>query len=89
MPLGGSLMDPLTMLGMWAGALLALITLGTAAWKAFVKAVEAVIATSIGRVWKDMDDIETRLSALELSLQFVREQLEELRRMMQTHIEDK
>jgi F0F1-type ATP synthase membrane subunit b/b' len=82
-------MDPLTMLGMWAGALLALIALGTAAWKAFVKAVEAVIATSIGRVWKDMDDIETRLSALELSLQFVREQLEELRRMMQTHIEDK
>jgi hypothetical protein len=36
-----------------------------------------------------MDDIERRLTALELSLQFVREQLEELRRMMQTHIEDK
>jgi F0F1-type ATP synthase membrane subunit b/b' len=82
-------MDPLTMLGMWAGALLALIALGTAAWKAFVKAVQAVIATSIGRVWKDMDDIEQRLSALELSMQFVREQLEELRRMMQQHIEDK
>jgi F0F1-type ATP synthase membrane subunit b/b' len=82
-------MDPLTMLGMWAGALLALIALGTAAWKAFVKAVEAVIAQSIGRVWKDMDDIESRLSALELSLQFVREQLEELRRMMQAHIEER
>ena len=82
-------MDPLTMLGMWAGALLALIGLGTAAWKAFVKAVEAVIATSIGRVWKDMDDIERRLSALEISLQFVREQLEELRRMMQAHIEER
>ena len=77
------------MLGAWAGALLALIALGTAAWKAFVTAVEAVISTSIGRVWKDMDDIEKRLSALELSLQFVREQLEELRRMMQQHIEDK
>jgi F0F1-type ATP synthase membrane subunit b/b' len=76
------------MLGMWAGALLALIGLGTAAWKAFVKAVEAVIAQSIGRVWKDMDDIERRLSALEISLQFVREQLEELRRMMQVHIEE-
>jgi F0F1-type ATP synthase membrane subunit b/b' len=81
-------MDPLTMLGMWAGALLALIGLGTAAWKAFVTAVEAVIAQSIGRVWKDMDDIERRLSALEISLQFVREQLEELRRMMQVHIEE-
>ena len=74
------------MVGAWAGALLALIALGTAAWKAFVKAVEAVISTSIGRVWKDMDDIEKRLSALELSLQFVREQLEELRRMMQQHV---
>jgi F0F1-type ATP synthase membrane subunit b/b' len=82
-------MDPVLMVGAWAGALLALIALLTAAWKAFVKAVEAVIATSIGRVWKDMDDIESRLSALELSLHFVREQLEELRRMMQAHIEER
>ena len=79
-------MDPLLMVGAWAGASLAVIALGTAAWKAFVTAVEAVIATSIGRVWKDMDDIERRLSALEISLQFVREQLEELRRMMQQHV---
>jgi F0F1-type ATP synthase membrane subunit b/b' len=82
-------MDPVLMVGAWAGAVLALIALLTAAWKAFVKAVEAVIATSIGRVWKDMDDIESRLSALELSLHFVREQLEELRRMMQAHIEER
>jgi F0F1-type ATP synthase membrane subunit b/b' len=82
-------MDPLTMAGMWAGALLALIALVTAAWKAFVKAVEAVISTSISRVWRDMDDLDERLTALEVSIQFVREQLEELRRMMQTHIEDK
>ena len=75
------------MVGAWAGAILALVALGTAAWKAFVTAVQSVIATSIGRVWKDMDDIERRLSALEISLQFVREQLEELRRMMQQHVE--
>ena len=81
-------MDPLVMAGAWAGALLAIIGLGTAAWKAFVKAVESVIEVSIGRVWRDMDDIEKRLSALELSMQFVREQLEELRRMMQSHIQD-
>ena len=79
-------MDPLLMVGAWAGAILALVALGTAAWKAFVTAVEAVISQSIGRVWKDMDDIEKRLSALEISLQFVREQLEELRRMMQQHV---
>lgn len=81
-------MDPLVMAGAWAGAILALIGLGTAAWKAFVVAVQSVIEVSIGRVWRDMDDIEKRLSALEISLQFVREQLEELRRMMQSHIQD-
>lgn len=81
-------MDPVLMVGAWAGALLAVAGAGRLLWKAFVRAVEAVIATSIGRVWRDMDDIEARLSALELSLQFVREQLEELRRMMQAHIQE-
>ena len=79
-------MDPLLMVGAWAGALLAVAGAGRLLWKAFVRAVEAVISTSIGRVWRDMDDVEARLSALELSLQFVREQLEELRRMMQQHV---
>jgi F0F1-type ATP synthase membrane subunit b/b' len=82
-------MDPVLMVGAWSAALLSVLGLGRLLWKAFVRAVEAVISTSIGRVWRDMDDIERRLTALELSLQFVREQLEELRRMMQTHIEDK
>jgi F0F1-type ATP synthase membrane subunit b/b' len=81
-------MDMLLMLGAWAAAVLAVAALTGAAWKAFVTAVEAVISQAMGRVWKDMDDIETRLSALELSLQFVRDQLEELRRMMQAHLED-
>jgi F0F1-type ATP synthase membrane subunit b/b' len=82
-------MDPVLMVGAWAAALMAVAGFGRLLWRAFVRAVEAVISTSIGRVWRDMDDIERRLTALELSLQFVREQLEELRRMMQTHIEDK
>jgi F0F1-type ATP synthase membrane subunit b/b' len=82
-------MDPVLMVGAWSAALLSVLGLGRLLWKAFVRAVEAVITTSIGRVWRDMDDIERRLTALELSLQFVREQLEELRRMMQTHIEDR
>jgi F0F1-type ATP synthase membrane subunit b/b' len=82
-------MDPVLMVGAWSAALLSVLGLGRLLWKAFVRAVEAVISTSIGRVWRDMDDIERRLTALELSLQFVREQLEELRRMMQTHIEDR
>jgi F0F1-type ATP synthase membrane subunit b/b' len=82
-------MDPVLMVGAWSAALLSVLGLGRLLWKAFVRAVEAVISTSIGRVWRDMDDIEQRLTALELSLQFVREQLEELRRMMQAHIEDR
>ena len=81
-------MDPLVMVGAWAGALLALFALASAAWKAFVKAVEAVISTSMGRIWRDMDDIEKRLSALETSMQFIKEQIEELRMMMHGHIHD-
>ena len=76
------------MWGAWAGALLALFALASAAWKAFVKAVEAVISTSMGRIWRDMDDIEKRLSALEVSMQFIKEQIEELRMMMHGHIHD-
>ena len=75
-------MDPVLMVGAWAGALLALIALLTAAWKAFVTAVEAVIATSIGRVGRDMDDIEERLSQVEYTLQFVREQLKDLHELV-------
>lgn len=81
-------MDPLMMWGAWAGALLALFALASAAWKAFVKAVEAVISASMGRIWRDMDDIEKRLSALETSMQFIKEQIEELRLMMHGHIHD-
>ena len=76
------------MVGAWAGALLAIAGVGRILWKTFVKAVETVISTSIGRVWRDMDDIERRLSALEVSMQFIREQIEELRQMMQAHIND-
>ena len=76
------------MAGAWAGALLAIAGLGRILWKTFVKAVETVISTSIGRVWRDMDDIEKRLSALEVSMQFIKEQIEELRRMMQSHIQN-
>ena len=81
-------MDPLVMAGAWAGALLAIAGVGRILWKTFVKAVETVISTSIGRVWRDMDDIEKRLSALEVSMQFIKGQIEELRRMMQSHIQN-
>jgi hypothetical protein len=82
-------MDPVLMVGAWAAALMAVAGFGRLLWRAFVKAVDTVISTSMSRIWRDMDDIENRLTALEASILFVREQLEELRRMMQTHIEDR
>ena len=51
-------MDPLVMAGAWAGALLAIAGVGRILWKTLVKAVETVISPSIGRVWRDMDDID-------------------------------
>jgi F0F1-type ATP synthase membrane subunit b/b' len=80
-------MDPLTMLGAWAGALLAIVALMRLLYHAFVKAVKVAIREELGRVWKDQDEIEQRLSALELSMQFVRQQLEDLRAMMQAHVD--
>lgn len=82
-------MDPLVMAGAWAAALLAIAGAGRLLWQGFSRTVRAIIREELGRVWKDQDDIEARLSALELSLRFVREQLAELREMMLAHIGDK
>ena len=75
------------MVGAWAAAIIALAGAARLLWKTFVAAVEGVISTSMNRIWRDMDDIEKRLTQVELTLQFVREQLEELRRMMQAHVD--
>jgi F0F1-type ATP synthase membrane subunit b/b' len=82
-------MDPVLMVGAWAAALMAIIGLGRILYHAFVKAVKVAIREELGRVWKDQDEIEQRLSALELSVQFVRQQLEDLRAMMQAHVDTK
>ena len=79
-------MDPLTMAGAWAGALLAIAALTRMAYRGMVKAIRSIFQQELSRVWRDMDDIEKRLSALEASMKFMREQLEELRRMMQEHV---
>ena len=81
-------MDPLLMAGSWAAAILAVAGFGRLLWKTFVTAVEKVISDAIARVWTDMDEIEERLSKLELSVQFIREQLDDLREMMRAHIQD-
>jgi hypothetical protein len=75
--------DPLLLSGAWAAAVLTLLALGKALQHAFLKAVKMAIREELDGVWKDQDDIEERLSAVELSLQFVREQLHRVEHMMQ------
>jgi cell division protein FtsB len=79
-------MDPLLMVGAWAGAILALAGLGRLAWGAFVKAVQSVIEVSISRVWKDMDQIESRLDRLEQQVNELREQVSAMRDLLLAHV---
>jgi len=80
-------MDPLIMAGAWAAALLSLGALLRGVYTLFLKAVRSAIREELGRVWKDQDEIENRLSALELSMQMIRKEIEALREMMQAHVE--
>ena len=80
-------MDPLTMAGAWAGAVLAIAALSRLLYAGFLKAVKVAIREELGRVWKDQDEIEHRLTALETAMQFIRKEIEALRQMMQDHVD--
>ena len=80
-------MDPLLMAGGWAAAIIAIAGALRVFYTLFLKAVRAAIREELARVWQDQDDIEQRLSSLEMALKFVREQLDELRDMMIRHVE--
>jgi chaperonin cofactor prefoldin len=82
-------MDPLVMTGAWAGAILAILGVLRLLYHAFLKAVKSAIREELDRVWKDQDEIEQRLDALERSMQFVRDQLARLEQMMTEHIRDR
>jgi hypothetical protein len=82
-------MDPLVMTGAWAGAILAILGVTRVLYHAFLKAVKSAIREELDRVWKDQDEIEQRLDALEKSMQFVRDQLARLEQMMTEHIREK
>jgi hypothetical protein len=79
-------MDPLVMAGAWAAAVLSIAALARLLYHGFIRAVKAAIREELARVWKDQDEIEQRLSALELSMQFIRQQIEQLRQMMEDHV---
>jgi chaperonin cofactor prefoldin len=82
-------MDPLLMAGAWAAALLSIAAITKLVANAVVRGIRSIFQQELQRVWVDMDDIEDRLSALEQSMQYLRQQIEELRRMMQQHVGDK
>jgi chaperonin cofactor prefoldin len=82
-------MDPLLMAGAWAAALLSIAAITKLVANAIVRGIRSIFQQELQRVWVDMDDIEDRLSALEQSMQYLRQQIEELRRMMQQHVGDK
>ena len=79
-------MDPLLMVGAWATALIAIAGVLRIGWKAFVAAVEKVIEVSISRVWRDMDDIESRLDRLEIAVGDLRRQVGKLQELLMAHV---
>ena len=79
-------MDPLLMAGAWAAALLSVGALLRGVYTLFLKAVKAAIREELARVWKDQDEIERRLSALETAVGYIRQQVEALTLMMQQHV---
>ena len=74
------------MAGAWAAALLSVGALLRGVYTLFLKAVKAAIREELARVWKDQDEIERRLSALETAVSYIRQQVEALTLMMQQHV---
>lgn len=77
------------MAGAWAAALLSIAAISRLIAQAVVRGIRSIFQQELQRVWRDMDDIESRLSALETSMQFLRQQIEQLREMMQAHVDER
>jgi len=82
-------MDPVLMAGAWAAAVLSVAALLRGIYTLFLKAVKAAIREEMARMWTDQDHIEQRLTALEMALAYVREQVDMLTKMMQAHIDNR
>jgi len=50
--------DPLLMVGAWAGAILAVVAAVNVMYKAFLKAVQSSVSSEFDRVWKELDEQE-------------------------------
>jgi chaperonin cofactor prefoldin len=82
-------MDPLLMVGAWAAALLSIGAVLRGIYTLFLRAVKSAIREEMARVWKDQDDIERRLDALERAMHYMRQQLDALTTMMREHMTDR
>ena len=82
-------MDPLLMVGAWAGALMAIAGLLRGLYTLFLKAVKAAIREELSRMRTDQDHIEERLDALERAMHYLRQQVDALTVMMQAHIQER
>jgi hypothetical protein len=51
-------MDPVLMVGAWAGAILAVVAAANVMYRAFLKAVRVSVSSEFDRVWKELDEQE-------------------------------
>jgi len=49
-------MDPVLMVGAWAGAIMAVVAAANVMYRAFLKAVKLAVTDEFRRVWKELDE---------------------------------
>jgi hypothetical protein len=86
-------MDPFMMFGAWAAALVSVAAAGKLIFNAFLKATKLAVSEEFAKVWKELNDSDKwhqeRFSAFEKALNELRLQLEELRAMMEAHVNER
>ena len=84
-------MDPVLMVGAWAGAFIATATAGKLLFNAFLKATRAAVSEEFERVWRELNDSDKwhqeRFAKFEASLEDLRVQVARLEAMMQAHVQ--
>jgi cytochrome c556 len=86
-------MDPVLMAGAWAAAIIAIAGAGKLFLNAFTKATKAAVSEEFKKIWRDLDESDRwhqeRFASFERALDDLRRQLEELRAMMQAHVDER
>ena len=96
-------MDPVAMVGVWAGAILAVVGVGRLAVTVFVKAVRATVGDEFRKVWSELADQdewfhselrEVKQAVQEVGEQFrpngggsLRDSIDRLEQMLRDHVD--